>query len=175
MQLVIRVLGLLAVVILTIASTWIGLHWSWISLPNTVDTSLSKAWELMGGANPLLLVIAAFLAFGSLALFAFALVKVSRDPTSGWVYLWGAAAWGCLSALGAAVAFTIPGLFVMDYVERVVPGFTDGVLPAHLQVINSLRLALVPAIVALGIACLLARSVATRRNLESVSRLGDKG
>jgi hypothetical protein len=165
MQLVTRVLGLLTVITLTLASAWIGLYWSWIALPHTVDASLHAAWNLMGGVNPLLLVIAAFLAIGSLALFVFALVKVGRDPASGWVFFWGAVAWGCLSALGAAVAFTTPGLFVIDYVERVVPGFTGGIVPAHLQVANGLRLALAPTIIGLGVVSLLARSAATRRGL----------
>jgi hypothetical protein len=163
MQLVTRVLGLLTVVIFTLTSAWIGLHWSWIALPRTVDTSLDAAWNLMGGVNPLLLVIAAFLALGSLALLVFALVKVGRDSTTGWVFFWGAVAWGCLSALGAAVAFTVPGLFVIDYVERVVPGFTDGIVPDHLQVVNGLRLGLAPTVIGLGVVSLLARSVAIRR------------
>src|SRR5690606_36108468 len=105
-----RAVALLAVVMLTLMPGYIGAHWSWVALPQTVDPSLLVAWERMGGMNPLLLVFTAFLAVCAIALFGVAVIRVVRDRSSGRASVWGACAWGCFSGFGAAVASTLPGL-----------------------------------------------------------------
>lgn len=167
MQLVVRLAGQFTIIVLTLASASIGVYWSWISLPEAVDPSLSRAWERMGGMNPLLLVISALLAASALALLVIAIARVARDTASGWAHYSGAAAWACLSGSAAVIAFATPGLFVMAYVERVIPGFTFGELPDGLAAINVLRLVWGPSLVALGIVFFFARQAARKRAQEA--------
>ncbi|GMA92587.1 hypothetical protein GCM10025869_31160 [Homoserinibacter gongjuensis] len=157
-----RAVSLLAVVMLTLAPGYIGAYWAWVALPDTVDPSLLAAWERMGGMNPLLLVFTAFLAVCALALFAVAVIRVVRDRSSGRASVWGACTWGCFSGSGAAVASTLPGLAIIVYVERVIPGFMAGAVPDDLSVINGIRLALAPALLSAAALCWLARSAARR-------------
>ncbi len=163
-----RTTAVLAVTVLTLISAGVGAYWSWIALPRMVDPSLRAAWNRMGGVNPLLLVVTAFLALSAIALFTVAVSRVVRDRASGWTHLWGAYAWGCLSGFGAAVASTFPGLAVIVYVDRVLPGFMDGIVPGDFVAVNGIRLVLGPVLIAAGVLCVIGRVASQRQAVASL-------
>lgn len=135
MQLVARVAAVTLVAVASVVSASIGGYWSWVALPMVAADGAASGWERIGPINPAVGVVGVLLALVGVAFFLLACCRVLRSnhlARSG-------ISWSCWSAAVAGLVTMLPGLVVMTYVDRGVPGFSLGPVSPSYDSINALR------------------------------------